>query len=132
MYLYLAHTPPPPRRRLRLFVPKYYLSIRCLPKPLGCLPLKCLLRTGTARINDGHDMQLLRGSALLPCPSTLKLFSLPVTSGASPPRAWRCLVLGPLSPPTMRSFFIGTGRGEGRNRERNRRILRISPPCVLY
>ena len=25
-----------------------------LPKPLGCLPLKCLLRTRTAHINDGH------------------------------------------------------------------------------
>ena len=46
-------------------------------KPLGCLLLKCLLRTGTACSNDGH------ASYLLPCPSTPKLVSLSLTSGAS-------------------------------------------------
>ena len=63
----------------------------------------------TANANRPHQRwtrQLLRGSALLPRPSTLKLFSLPVASGAS----FR-LALGPHPPPTMRSFFIGTGRG---------------------
>ena len=59
----------------------------------------------TARINDGHASYLC-GSALLPRPSLLKLFSLPVALGAS-----FCLALGPHPPPTMRSYFIGTRRG---------------------
>ena len=79
----------------------------------------------TANANRLHQRwthQLLRGSTLLPRPSMLKLFSLPAASGAS----FR-LALGPHPPPTMRSCFIGTGRG-GRNRERNHHIPRTSPP----
>ena len=58
------------------------------------------------RLHQRWTRQLLRGSTLLPRPSMLKLFSLPVASGAS----FR-LALGPHPPPTMRSCFIGTGRG---------------------
>ena len=44
--------PPLPRRRL---IPQSkYCDPFYLPKPLGCLPLKCLLQTRFARINDGH------------------------------------------------------------------------------
>ena len=73
-------------------------------------------------------MQLLCGSALLPCPSTLKLFSLPVASGAS-----LRLVLGD----ALRLALISTNnevilyryrKEGGRNRKRNHRIPRISPP----
>ena len=63
----------------------------------------------TANANRPHQRwtrQLLRGSALLPRPSTLKLFSLPAASGAS----FR-LALGPHPPPTTKSCFIGIGRG---------------------
>ena len=58
------------------------------------------------RLHQRWTRQLLRGSTLLPRPSMLKLFSLPVASGAS----FR-LALGPHPPPTMGSCFIGTGRG---------------------
>ena len=35
--------------------PRYIVAFNVyLPKPLGCLPLKCLPQTGTTRINDGH------------------------------------------------------------------------------
>ena len=45
-------SPPPPRRRL---IPQSkYWDYYYLPKPLGCQPLKCLLQTRTACINDGH------------------------------------------------------------------------------
>ena len=67
------------------------------------------VKVSTANANRPHQRwtrQLLRGSALLPRPSTLKLFSLPVASGAS----FR-LALDPHPPPTMKSCFIGTGRG---------------------
>ena len=54
-------------------------NIEYLPMPLGCLPYceraNCLHQRWTRK--------LLRGSALLPRPSTLKLLSLPVASGAS-------------------------------------------------
>ena len=88
----------------------------------------------TANANSPHQRwtrQLLRGSALLPRPSTM---DTPATSrkrpassplnvkacqptcrvrSISPPRARRCLALGPHPPPTMRSCFISTGRGGG-------------------
>ena len=78
----------------------------------------------TANANRPHQQwtrQLLYESALLPRPSMLKLFSLPLASGTS----FR-LALGPHHPLTMRSCFIGTGRGH--NRERNCRIRRTSSP----
>ena len=81
-------------------------NIEYLPKPLGCLPLNCLLRTRTARINDGHASYFAEAPCFLAPLTTLKLFSLPVASGAS-----LRLALGPHPPPTMRSCFIGTGRG---------------------
>ena len=34
-------------------------------KPLGCLPLKCLLRTRTARINNGHTSYFAEASCFL-------------------------------------------------------------------
>ena len=90
-------------------------------KPLGCSPRKCLPRTRTVGINDGHASLVLRRSALLPRPSTVKLVSLPLVSGASLRLAF--------SPTLHRqwghAFFYRNG---GRNRERSCRIPRISPP----
>ena len=65
------------------------------------------------RLHQRWTRQLLCRNALLPRPSSLKLLSLPVASGSSifPPHARRCLALGPHPPPTMRSCFIGSGRG---------------------
>ena len=73
--------------------------------------------------------QLLHESALLPRPSTLKLVSLPISSGAS-----LHLALGDascLAPLPTDNEVILYWKG-GRNRERNCRIPRISPPCILY
>ena len=80
--------------------------------PLDCLPLKCLLRTRTARINDGHVSYF----AEAPCSSPLNVKAVPPTCSVrsiSTPHARRCLALGPHPPPTIRSCFIGTGRGGG-------------------
>ena len=46
----------------------------------------------------------------------------------SPPRAWRCLTLGPHPPPTMRSCFIGTGRGGVIVREIVASCVQAPPP----
>ena len=107
-YFYPAHKPPPPPpppppkkthpavEILRLFVFTYATWLSTV-------------KVSTANANRLHQRwtrQLLRGSTLLPRPSMLKLFSLPVASGAS----FR-LALGPHPPPTMGSCFIGTGRG---------------------
>ena len=63
-------------------------------------------------------------------PSTLKLVSLPVASGAS-----LRLVLADVSrlapTPTDNEVMLYRYRKGGRNRERNRRIPRISPRFVL-
>ena len=104
-----------------------HLTVEMLFKPLGCLPLKCLpwIRTYP---DQRWTRQLLRGSALLPHSSTLKLVSLPLASGAS-----LRLTLGdaPCLAPTPHRQWLHARKG-GRNHERNCRIPRISPPCVLY
>ena len=132
-----------------------HFSINRKPRALGCRLLNCLPRTRTARSND----QLLRGSALLPRPSTLKFASLPLVSVAS-----LCLVfyarrrfaLCAHLPPPRRNFYTVMFKfsmvewqrknkasihrsakhfligGGGRNREKKYRISRISPHCGLY
>ena len=119
-------------------------SIASSFKPLGCLLLNCLPRTRTSCSNDGHGSYF----AEAPCfPSTLKLASLPLASGAS----LRLALRGPAAPTslprsnsytvrfkvsvmewqhknevsihrTTQHFSIGWGGGGGgRNRERKHR-----------
>ena len=104
LYFYPAHKPPPPRRRL---IPqsKYWLF-----KPLGCLLLECLPRTRTARINDGHASYFAGAPCFLA------------------PQSWSSSTWSP--PPTNNEVMLYGKRG--RNRERNCRIPRISPPAFLY
>ena len=47
---YPVHKPPPQKKTY----PAVELLRLFLFKPFGCLPLKCLLRTRIAHINDGH------------------------------------------------------------------------------
>ena len=108
MYFYPAQKPPPPQRRLIL--QSNHLD---LFKPFGCLPLKCLLRT-----HQRWTRQLLRRSALLSRPSTLKLVSLLLALGAS---------LGLHPPLTNNNGVMHYWKG-GHNCERNCRIPRINPP----
>ena len=118
-----------------------------------------LSTTNADRLQYRWTRQLLRESALLPRPSTLKLTSLLLASEASLHLAFyarRRLALQCAQPPlpslvetptqsglrggmqcknevsihrTARHFSI---EGGGRNRERKCRIPRISPPCALY
>ena len=81
-----------------------------------CLPLKCLPRDSP---HLRRPRQLLRGSALLPRPSTLKLVSLPLASGAS-----LRLALGDASYALL-NYVAPEGIKGGRNRERKCRILHI-------
>ena len=94
---------PHPRRRL-ILIPqsKYYLS-----HALGCLPLKCLQQTWTARLT--MDMLVLWASFRLTLSDALHLV------------------------PTPHRQWLHARKG-GRNRERNCCILRIRPPPprVLY
>ena len=113
------------------------------------------------RLQQRWTHQLLRGSALLPRPSTLKLAILPLTSGASLRLARSTLGdasrfgLVPPPPPSLKLLYSqvqglcgGIAAHEersqhpqncsyfsiegGRNHERKCRIPRISPPCALY
>ena len=73
----------------------------------------------TDRLHQRWTRQLLRGSALLPRFSTLKLVRLPLASGAS-----LRLALGPT--PTDNDVMLY--RKGGRNRERNCRIPFVGEP----
>ena len=111
--------------------------------------------TNADRLQHRWTRQLLRGSALLPRPSTLKLTSLLLASEASLRLALRAqpplpsLVETPTQSGlcggmqcknevsihrTARHFSIEGGGGGGGvyNRERKCRIPRISHPCALY
>ena len=89
---------------LRYFIPhisppapteKTHPAVEILFKPLGCLPLKYLLRTQTAHIKDGRASYFVEALCFF-----APQLSLPLVSGAS-----LCLVLGPHPPLTMRSCF---------------------------
>ena len=85
----------------------------------------CPLKVSTANTDRPHQRwtrQLLRGSALLSRPSTLKLVSLLLALGA-----FLRLALG-LHPPTDNNNGVMLYRKRGRNHERNCRIPCISPP----
>ena len=78
--------------------------------PLGCLPL---LRT---REPPASTMDTPVTSQKRPASSPLNVKAFEPTCSVRsifPPRARRCLALGPHPPPTMRSCFIGTGIKEG-------------------
>ena len=119
-----------------------------------------LSTTNADRLQHRWTRQLLRGSAVLPRPSTLKLTSLLLASEASLRLAFyarQCLALRAQPPlpslvetPTQSGLrggmqcknevsihrtaqhFSIEGGGGGRNRERKCRIPHISPPCALY
>ena len=82
----------------------------------------------TDRPQQRWTRQLLRGSALLPRPSTLKLLSLPVASGASLRLALGDALRLALIPHRQLGHALLVPEG-GCNCERNRRILRTSPPA---
>ena len=90
------------------------------------------VKVSTANANRPHQRwtrQVLRGSALLSRPSTLKLVSLPLASGASLRLAFGYALCLASPPPPLPIMLYRKG---GRIRERNCRIPRISPPYVLY
>ena len=118
-YFYPAHKSPPEEDLSRSRITEIVFILATRPSTV---------KVSTANANRPHQRwtrQLLRGSALLSRPSTLKLVSLPLASGASLRLAFGDALCLPPPPPPRESCFSRKG---GRNRERNCRIPRISPP----
>ena len=90
--------------------------------------IKCLLQTWTALINDGHASYF----AEAPCFLAPRWSSQPTASVGriSSPRVRRRLALG-LHPPLTNNNEVMFYWKEGRNRERNCCIPRISPPAFF-